>query len=174
MSLSHQYSWRSPTLLTVVFRNLNTPAILNSMADSPTNKSTDFDSVTWMSLGSTPATRRYKERPCHINPHEITIYSWGGPGKAKMTCCRSQDSMADSSTTATPILNLLAGRHWAQRQLHAGIMYASVASILMKSLYTLGGGGSVRINRECWRSQDSMADASTTMKPILEPSPGRH
>jgi len=48
--------------------------------------------------------------------------------------------MADSSTTAIPILNLLPGRDWARCQLPAGIGYVSVVSILMISLYTLGGG----------------------------------
>ena len=48
--------------------------------------------------------------------------------------------MADSSTTAPPILNLLPGRHWARHQLHAGIRDVAVASILMTSLDNLGGG----------------------------------
>jgi len=42
------------------------------------NRSTDFESVTWTSLGPTPATRRYKVRPCRINTHEVAIYSGGG------------------------------------------------------------------------------------------------
>jgi len=50
------------------------------------------------------------------------------------------NSMADSSTTAAPILNLSLGRRWAQRQPHAGIRSVSGASILMKSLFTLRGG----------------------------------
>jgi len=48
--------------------------------------------------------------------------------------------MADSSTTAWPVLNLLPGHHWARRQLHAGIRDVTVPSILMKSLHSLGGG----------------------------------
>jgi len=39
--------------------------------------------------------------------------------------------MADSSTTAGPILDLIAGGCWARRQLRAGIRYVSVASKLM-------------------------------------------
>jgi len=35
------------------------------------NRWTDFESVTWTSLGSTPATRRDKGRRCRINTHEI-------------------------------------------------------------------------------------------------------
>jgi len=81
--------------------------------------------------------------------------------------------MADSSTTAGPILDLLPGRHWAQRQLHAGIRDVTVASILTKSLHSLGGG-SGKAERGCWRSQDSMADSSTTTGPIFNLSPGRH
>jgi len=39
--------------------------------------------------------------------------------------------MADSSTTAGPILDLIAGDCWARRQLRGGIGYVSVASKLM-------------------------------------------
>jgi len=45
---------------------------------------------------------------------------------------RSQTSMADSSTTTTPILDLIAGDCWAQCQLRSGIMDVSVASKLRK------------------------------------------
>jgi len=48
--------------------------------------------------------------------------------------------MADSSTTIDLILVLAPGGYWARRQLHAGIRYISVASILMKSLSTVGWG----------------------------------
>ena len=47
--------------------------------------------------------------------------------------------MAGSSTSAAPIVILSPGRRWARRQLHAGIGYVPVASILMKSLSTPGG-----------------------------------
>ena len=50
------------------------------------------------------------------------------------------NSMADSSTTAQLILDLLLGRRWARRQLHGGIKNVPVASILMKSLSTPWGG----------------------------------
>jgi len=40
------------------------------------------------------------------------------------------NSMADSSTTGQPIFNPSPGRHWASRQLHAGMKDVSVASIL--------------------------------------------
>jgi len=49
-------------------------------------------------------------------------------------CWRSQNSMASSSTTTAPILNLIAGDCWARRQLHSGINNVSVASKLRKSL----------------------------------------
>jgi len=42
--------------------------------------------------------------------------------------------MADSSTAAGPILDLIAGDRWARRQLRSGIKDVSVASELMKSL----------------------------------------
>jgi len=51
-----------------------------------------------------------------------------------MRCWRSQISMADSSTTTAPILDLIAGECWARRQLHRGIKDVSVASKLRKSL----------------------------------------
>jgi len=47
--------------------------------------------------------------------------------------------MADSSTTAGPILDLIAGGCRARRQLRSGIKDVSVASKLMKSLTLLGG-----------------------------------
>ena len=74
------------------------------------NHLVDFESVTWTSLGSTLATRRYKVRLWRINTHEVAIYSWGGAGKAERGCWRSQSSMADSTTTAELILNLSLGR----------------------------------------------------------------
>ena len=73
--------------------------------------------------------------------------------------------MADSSTTAGPILVLSPGRYWAQCQLHAGIGNVDVASILMKSLHSLGGGPG-KAERGCRRSQDSIADSSTNPWPI--------
>jgi len=51
-----------------------------------------------------------------------------------MESWRSQNSMTDSSTTSAPILNPIAGDHWARRQLHSGIKDVSVASELRKSL----------------------------------------
>jgi len=47
-------------------------------------------------------------------------------------CWQSQISMADSSTTTTPILDLIAGGFWARNQLRGGIGYVSVTSIPMK------------------------------------------
>ena len=46
--------------------------------------------------------------------------------------------MADSSTTASPILDLIAGDCGAGRQLRSGIKDISVASELMKSLTLVG------------------------------------
>jgi len=50
--------------------------------------------------------------------------------------------MADSSTTVVRIFDLSSGHHWARRQLLTGIQDITVSSMLMKSLPTLGGGGS--------------------------------
>jgi len=46
--------------------------------------------------------------------------------------------MADSTTTASPILDLIAGDCWVRRQLRRGIKDISVASKLMKSLTLVG------------------------------------
>jgi len=64
-------------------------------------------------LGSAPATRRYKVRPCRMNTDEIATYCGGGFRKAERGCWRSQDPIADSSTTAWPIPDLRAQRRWA-------------------------------------------------------------
>jgi len=55
-----------------------------------------------------------------------------------MECWQSQNSMADSSTTTAPILDLIAGGCWARRRLRPGIKNASVALELMKSLTIMG------------------------------------
>jgi len=38
------------------------------------------DSVCWRLLGSTPATRRYKVRPCRSKTQDITVFCGGGAG----------------------------------------------------------------------------------------------
>jgi len=96
------------------------------------NRLSDSRSEDRTSLDPAPATRRYKEHHCHINTHEIAIYSGGGgSGQAKRGCWRSQNSIADSSTTAWPIPDLKTQRRWARRQLHDGIRYVSCASVFM-------------------------------------------
>ena len=64
-------------------------------------------------------------------------YSWNRhrfwQGSSGSVLWWSQNSIADSSTTNRLIFDPLSGCHWAQCQLHAGIRYVSVASILMKS-----------------------------------------
>jgi len=74
-----------------------------------------------------PAIQRYKIPPQRANIHEVT-------GLNRMGCWRSQNSMADPSTTARPILDPIAGGCLTQRQLRSGIKDISVASKLMKSL----------------------------------------
>jgi len=54
--------------------------------------------------------------------------------KLGVGCWRSKNSMADSSTTTAPILDLIAGECWARHQLRSDIKDVSVASKLMKSL----------------------------------------
>jgi len=72
--------------------------------------------------------------------------------------------MADSSITAGPILDLIAGDCWARRQLRGGIEYVSVASELMNpptllrvvflQVPELDGG----YLHDCWA--DSRSDSS--------------
>jgi len=135
-----------------------------------------------------------------------------------MGCWRSQNSMADCSTTTSPILDLIAGDRWARRQLRNGIKDVSLASEPRKSLTLVGvvfigtlaipeldgrflhdrwtnpesdcwrlSGSTPATQRYkiypsatfihdvtglngvgCWRSQNSMADYSTTTAPILD------
>jgi len=47
------------------------------------NRPAGFGSVTCVSSGSTPATRRYKVCLYRINTHAVTLYSAGGLGKAE-------------------------------------------------------------------------------------------
>jgi len=54
---------------------------------------TDFNSVCWTLLGSTPATRRYKVHLCGIKTQDIAVHCGG-------TMLAEFDSMADYSTTA--------------------------------------------------------------------------
>jgi len=74
-----------------------------------------------------PAIQQYKIHPQRDIIHEVT-------GLNGVGCWRSQNSMADSSTTTAPILNPIAGGCWARRQLRNGIKDISVASKLRKSL----------------------------------------
>jgi len=83
------------------------------------------ESNTWRFLGSMPAIQRYKIHPQRDIIHEVT--GWNGVG-----CWRSQNSMADTSTTTAPMLDLIAGGCWARRQLHSGIKNVFVASKLRK------------------------------------------
>ena len=85
------------------------------------------ESNTWRFLDSMPASQRYK-----IHAHRDIIYEV--PGLNGVGCWRSQNSMADSSTTSAPILNLIAGDRRARCQLRSGIKDVSVASELRKSL----------------------------------------
>jgi len=74
-----------------------------------------------------PAIQRYKIHHQRDIIHEVS-------GLNRVGCWRSQNSMADPSTTTSPILVLIAGGYWARHQLHSGIKNVSVASKLRKSL----------------------------------------
>jgi len=98
------------------------------------NRLTDFDSDTLMSLGSTPATRRYKVRLWRISIHGVHH-----PSESALLSLTILNSMPDCSTTAQPILIPSLGRHWAQRQLHAGIKRVLRCQFSME-LYSPRGG----------------------------------
>ena len=74
-----------------------------------------------------PAIQRYKIYPQRDIIHQVT-------GLNGVGCWRSQNSIADSSTTTTPILDSIAEDCWARRQLHNGINNVSVVSKVRKSL----------------------------------------
>jgi len=84
------------------------------------NRLPNFGSVTRTSMGSTPATCRYEVRLWRISIHGVRH-----PSESGLLSLIILNSMPDSSTTSQPILDLSPGRHWAQRQLHAGILYVS-------------------------------------------------
>jgi len=70
------------------------------------NRWTDFNSVCGRLLGSTPATQRYRVRPCPMKAHEVTVLC----GDTKLV---ELYSIADSSTAAGRISILFAGGCWA-------------------------------------------------------------
>jgi len=59
------------------------------------NRFTDFGSVTWISLGSTPATQRYK-----VCLWRIRIHGVRHPSESGLLSLTILNSMADSSITA--------------------------------------------------------------------------
>jgi len=74
------------------------------------NRLTDFDSVTWTSLGATPATRRYK-----VCLWRISIHRDRHPSESGLLSQTILNPMVDYSTTAESILNPSPGRRWARR-----------------------------------------------------------
>jgi len=78
-----------------------------------------------------PAIQRYKIHSQEAIIHEVTELN-------RVGCWRSQNSIADSSTTARPILDLMEGGFWTRRHLRSGIKDVSVASKPMKSLTLVG------------------------------------
>ena len=77
---------------------------------------TNLESDSGRLSGSTPATQRYKIDPSATSTHHVT-------GLNGVGCWRSQNSMADYSTTRAPTLDPIVGRCWAPSQLHGGISY---------------------------------------------------
>ena len=118
------------------------------------------ESDSWRFLGSMPAIQRYK-----IHPQRDIIYQVTGLNR--VGCWRSQNSMAGTSTTTAPILNLIAGGCWARRQLRNGLGYIPVASKPMKLLSSLQRVSGIKL-----AIYYSMADISTTKGRILIPFAG--
>jgi len=106
----------------------------DSIADSSTNPLANSRSKGTASLGSTPATRRYNLRLLRIS-----IQGVRHPSESGLLSLTILNLMADSSTAAQPILNLSLGRHWALRQLQAGIKRVLRCQFSME-LYGPGGG----------------------------------
>ena len=85
------------------------------------------ESDTWRFLASMPAIPWYKIHPQRDIIHEVT-------GLNVVGCWRSLNSMADSSTTTAPILNLIVGDCCARCQLRSGIKDVSVSARLRRLL----------------------------------------
>jgi len=141
-------------------RNTQHPHSQATAATLPHSQTINPESDTWRFLGSMPAIQRYKIHPQRDIIHEVT-------GLNGMGCWRSQNSMADSSATTAPILNLIAGDYWAECQLRNGIRYVPVTSKLMKSLSSVQGVSGIKL-----AIFYSMADISTTNCWILIPFAG--
>jgi len=120
---------KSLTLVGVVF--IDTLAIPELdgrfLHDRWTNPESDCGRL----LGSMPATQRYKIHLFATLIHDVT-------GLKRMRCWRSQNSIADYSTTTAPILYVIAEDHWARCQLCSSIKDVSVTSELRKSLTLVG------------------------------------
>jgi len=107
--------------------NTQHPHSLATAATLHHSQTINPESDTWRFLGSMPAIQQYKIHPQRAIIHEVT-------GLNGVGCWRSLNSMADSSTTTAPILDLIAGGCWARRQLRGGIKNVFVASKLRKSV----------------------------------------
>jgi len=115
---------------------------------------TDSYSVCGRLLGSTPATQRYKVRPCPMETHEVTVFCGD-------TLLAEFYSIADYSTTTGRIQVSFAGGCWARRQLRNGINYVPVASKPRISLSSVEG-----VLGSMLAEFYSMADYSTTVSQI--------
>jgi len=75
----------------------------------------------------TPAPRRYKVRLCRIKTHKSA-----NPSESGLWTKVMENSMTDSSTTAWPMLDLIAGDRWPRRQLHNDIGSCPPRILFMK------------------------------------------
>jgi len=116
---------------------------------------TDSNSFCGRLLGSTPATQRYKVRPCHMKAHGVTVFC----GDTKLA---ELYSIADYSTTTSRIPDSFAGGCWARRQLRNGGNYVPVASKPRIRLSSVEGVLSTSL-AEFY----SIADSTTTAGRIL-------
>jgi len=112
---------------TLLITTLNIHTLGPQLQHSSTARQSVPESDTLRFLGLMPAIQQYKINHQRDIIHEVT-------GLNGMGCWRFQNPMADSSTTAALILNVIAGDCWARCQLRRGIKDFSLSSKLRKSL----------------------------------------
>ena len=158
---------KSLTFVRVVF--IGTLAIPELDSESLHNRLSDPGSDCGRLLGLTPATQRYKGRPCGIKTQEIAVFCVRDLYTTIIVALAILYSTADYSTTAGWILILFPGDSWARRQLSNGIRYVSVASKLSNLLSSVERIFIVLVALDIFYST---ADYSTAAGPILIPFAG--
>ena len=92
-----------------------------------TNRSADSGSDCRRLLGMAPAAWWYK-----VHFGRIKAHGSAGPSEICLWTNVMEGSIADSSTTASPILDLIAGGCWPRRQPHNGIRSCPSRPLFMR------------------------------------------